>query len=65
MFKRFLGNESGATAIEYGLTAALIAIALIGGATVLGKRTVHQLNCVNSVVDNIGPMSHPDCPGTF
>lgn len=28
-FKQFLGNESGATAIEYGLIAALISIAAI------------------------------------
>ena len=33
---RFLTNESGATAIEYGLIAALIAVAIIGGATQLG-----------------------------
>lgn len=31
--KRFAKNESGATAIEYGLIAALIAVAII---TVLG-----------------------------
>ena len=36
MIKSFLDNESGATAIEYGLIAALIAVALIGGATLLG-----------------------------
>jgi pilus assembly protein Flp/PilA len=29
MFKRFLKDESGATAIEYGLIAALIAVAII------------------------------------
>ena len=33
---RFIKDESGATAIEYGLIAALIAVALIGGATQLG-----------------------------
>lgn len=27
--KRFLSNESGATAIEYGLIAAMMAVALI------------------------------------
>jgi pilus assembly protein Flp/PilA len=36
-FKRFLKDESGATAIEYGLIAALIAIVIIGGVSVLGK----------------------------
>ena len=29
MLKRFLKDESGATAIEYGLIAALIAVAVI------------------------------------
>jgi len=36
MFARFLKDESGATAIEYGLIAALIAVAIITGATALG-----------------------------
>jgi pilus assembly protein Flp/PilA len=33
---RFLKNESGATAIEYGLIAALISVAIIVGATAVG-----------------------------
>jgi pilus assembly protein Flp/PilA len=33
---RFLKNKSGATAIEYGLIAALIAVAVIGGVSQLG-----------------------------
>ncbi len=33
---RFIKDESGATAIEYGLIATLIAVAMIGGATALG-----------------------------
>jgi pilus assembly protein Flp/PilA len=36
LFARFLKNESGATAIEYGLIAALISVAIIGGATAVG-----------------------------
>lgn len=36
LFARFLKDESGATAIEYGLIAALISVALIAGATTLG-----------------------------
>lgn len=35
---RFLKDESGATAIEYGLIAALIAVAIIGAATTLGGK---------------------------
>jgi len=34
---RFVEDESGATAIEYGLIAALISVALITGATTLGN----------------------------
>lgn len=34
--KRFAQDESGATAIEYGLIAALIAVLIIGGVTAIG-----------------------------
>jgi pilus assembly protein Flp/PilA len=33
---RFLKNEDGATAIEYGLIAALIAVVIIGAVTAVG-----------------------------
>ena len=33
---RFLKDESGVTAIEYGLIAALIAVVLVGALTALG-----------------------------
>jgi pilus assembly protein Flp/PilA len=36
MIKNFLNNEDGATAIEYGLIAALIGVAIIAAATTLG-----------------------------
>jgi pilus assembly protein Flp/PilA len=36
LFVRFAKNESGATAIEYGLIATLIAVAIIVGATAVG-----------------------------
>jgi pilus assembly protein Flp/PilA len=37
IFARFVKDESGATAIEYGLIAALIALAIVAGATALGN----------------------------
>lgn len=37
LFARFVKDESGATAIEYGLIAALISVAIIAGATTLGN----------------------------
>ncbi|MBV9521695.1 MAG: Flp family type IVb pilin [Alphaproteobacteria bacterium] len=36
LLKQLLRNRDGATAIEYGLIAALIALAIVGGATTLG-----------------------------
>lgn len=36
-FAKLLKDESGATAIEYGLIASLIAVAIITGATTLGS----------------------------
>ncbi|KQO76967.1 Flp family type IVb pilin [Rhizobium sp. Leaf262] len=38
IFTRFLKDESGATAIEYGLIAALISVAIITGAGVVGTQ---------------------------
>ncbi len=37
MLKRFLKNEDGATAIEYGLIAALIGVAIIIAVTAVGE----------------------------
>jgi pilus assembly protein Flp/PilA len=36
LFSRFVRDESGATAIEYGLIAALIAVVIITGLTSVG-----------------------------
>jgi len=44
IFARFMKDESGATAIEYGLIAALISVALIAGATTLGHSLDNQFN---------------------
>ena len=35
---RFIKDESGATAIEYGLLAALVGVGIVGGAGALGKK---------------------------
>ena len=40
---KFAKNNSGATAIEYGLTAALIAVVIITGLTTLGTNLNTQL----------------------
>jgi pilus assembly protein Flp/PilA len=36
-FSRFLKDESGATAIEYGLIAALISVVIIGAVGLIGQ----------------------------
>jgi pilus assembly protein Flp/PilA len=38
LFSRFAKDESGATAIEYGLMGSLIALAIIGAVRALGIR---------------------------
>ena len=43
---RFLKDESGATAIEYGLIAALIAVACIGALTSVGTELQSTFNTV-------------------
>ncbi|GJD81115.1 Flp family type IVb pilin [Methylobacterium gregans] len=38
VFKRFASDESGATAIEYGMIAALIAVVIIGTLKTIGSQ---------------------------
>ena len=38
IMKRFLNEDTGATAIEYGLIAALIAVVIITGVTAVGTQ---------------------------
>ena len=47
LFARFVKDESGATAIEYGLIAALISVALITGATTLGNALNNQFDQIS------------------
>lgn len=42
-WEKFLKNESGATAIEYALIASLIAMSIIGGATVIGPEVGNSM----------------------
>jgi pilus assembly protein Flp/PilA len=40
LIRSFLRDETGATAIEYGLMTALISVALIGGASLFGNSLI-------------------------
>lgn len=52
LWRRFMGDESGATAIEYGLIVSLIVIAIIAVLLTLGPQlaTLYQ-----KVSDGFGP----------
>jgi pilus assembly protein Flp/PilA len=49
---RLRRDEEGATAIEYGLLAALIAVVLIAGATVLGNNLNERFDYIAGCIDN-------------
>jgi pilus assembly protein Flp/PilA len=51
---RFARNESGATAVEYGLIAALIGVVIITGATFLGKALNDKFQTIGTTVTNAG-----------
>jgi pilus assembly protein Flp/PilA len=52
LLSRFVRDESGATAIEYGLIAALIAVVIIGALTLVGS---NLSSTFQSVATKLGP----------
>ena len=48
IISRFVRDESGATAIEYGLIAALIAVVIITGVTAVGSNLSTTFNSLSS-----------------
>ena len=63
-FKNFVNkiwrDESGATAIEYGLLAALIAVAIIGTVTLLAGRLEGTFDTVDDELATAGAPAQPD-----
>jgi pilus assembly protein Flp/PilA len=51
LIRAFLNNESGATAIEYGLIAAGISIAIIGVVNTLGSKLQTTFSSVSSALN--------------
>jgi pilus assembly protein Flp/PilA len=45
---RFIKTEDGATAIEYGLIAALVSVAIVGALLALGPQLVATFNTVTA-----------------
>ena len=52
MIKRFVNDESGATAIEYGLIAGLVAVAIIVALTTLGTSLNDLFTFVSDTVND-------------
>jgi pilus assembly protein Flp/PilA len=54
LLKRFVNDESGATAIEYGLIAALIAMAIIAGAGLIGEELDAKFTSIAGTLQGAG-----------
>ncbi len=50
ILQKFLENESGATAIEYGLIAALIAVVIITAVTAVGTQLSTTFDTISTGV---------------
>ena len=48
---RFAKDQSGVTAIEYGLIATLIGVAIIAGATALGGKLNDTFQAISTTVN--------------
>ncbi|WP_174301371.1 Flp family type IVb pilin [Caulobacter sp. S45] len=55
--QQFISDETGATAIEYGLIAALIGTVIIAGASALGSNLSSKFNAIASNVSSAGTAS--------
>ncbi|MGH6898567.1 MAG: Flp family type IVb pilin [Geminicoccaceae bacterium] len=54
MFRRFVKDDSGATAIEYGLIAALVSVAIIAALGLLGDNLSLTFNEVATQLGTAG-----------
>jgi pilus assembly protein Flp/PilA len=57
IFSRFVRDESGATAIEYGLIAALISVVIITAVKLVGSNLSTTFNSVASSLSGSGSTS--------
>lgn len=48
LIKTFIKNESGATAIEYGLIASLVAVAAIGAMSTVGTKLTSTFTAISA-----------------
>ena len=52
IIKRFMKDESGATAIEYGLIAALISLAIIAGLKIIGPELKKTFSSIGTALQS-------------
>jgi pilus assembly protein Flp/PilA len=57
--RRFLKDESGATAIEYGLIAALVSVAIIATLTLVGNALNQTFVAVETGLSNAAEDATP------
>ena len=50
LFVRFVKDESGVTAIEYGLIAGLIAVVIIGAVTIVGTDLTNTFTDISTAL---------------
>jgi pilus assembly protein Flp/PilA len=53
LMARFLRDESGATAIEYGLLAALISVVIITAVTNIGNKLKDIFNYISTQINTV------------
>jgi pilus assembly protein Flp/PilA len=50
LISRFIRDETGATAIEYGLIAALVAVVIITGLTAVGTKLSTKFTSISTTL---------------
>ena len=56
LIRRFVAEENGASAVEYGLVATLIAVAIIGVLTTLGINLRDKATDIADAIGDAGSM---------
>lgn len=55
MMRKFFSDESGATATEYAMLIIFIALAIAGGATLLGSNINNLFNAIGASLSSLAP----------
>ncbi|MFK0297996.1 Flp family type IVb pilin [Brevundimonas sp. NPDC090276] len=61
--KNFAQDESGATAIEYGLIAALMAVVIIAGIGAVGGKLGEKFTSIGNMIGGEAPAETPPAGG--